>query len=121
MILTSLEEFVIEQVLRFNFNTFNNGTEYEALMMDLRMIKDFEVRKVKIFTDSQLIVDQIWGQFEVKDSTIACYLQNIKKLSKNFEELEVLQISKSKNIWVDALSHLATFDFFELNQKVLIE
>ena len=121
MILTSLEEFVIEQVLRFNFNTFNNGTEYEALTADLKMAKELGVRKLKVFTDSQLIVDQIRGQFEVKDSMIACYLQNVKKLSKNFEELEVLQILRSKNIRADALSHLIISNFFELNQKVLIK
>ena len=31
LILVSSDGFVTEQVLRFNFNTFNNDAEYEAL------------------------------------------------------------------------------------------
>ena len=49
------------------------------------------------------------------------YLKNIKELYKNFNELEVLQILRSKNIQADALSYLATSRFVELNQKILIE
>ena len=49
------------------------------------------------------------------------YLQNVKKLFENFEGLDVLDILRSKNIWADALSHLVTSSFSELNQKVLIE
>ena len=105
----------------FNFNTFNNGTEYKALTMDLKMAKELEVRKLKIFTDSQLVVGQVWGQFKVKDPTMVHYLQNAKKLFENFEKLEVLQILRLENARADALSHLATSGFPELNQKVLIE
>ena len=45
----------------------------------------------------------------------------MKELSKNFEDLKVIHISRSKNIRANALSHLAILGFFELNQKVLID
>ena len=90
-------------------------------MMGLKMVKEFEVRNLKIFTDSQFIISLVRGQFEAKDSMMARYLQNIKKLSKNFKESEMLQIPRSKNTQTDALSHLTTLNFFNLNQKVLIE
>ena len=34
LILANPEGFVTEQALRFNFNTSNNSTEYEALIVD---------------------------------------------------------------------------------------
>ena len=52
---------------------------------------------------------------------MAQYLQNIRELSKNFKELEVLQILRLENARADALSYLTTSDFPELNQKVLIK
>ena len=45
----------------------------------------------------------------------------MKKLLKNFEDLEIMKVLRSKNIWADTLSHLAISSFFELNQGVLID
>ena len=45
----------------------------------------------------------------------------MKELSKSFEDLKVIQIPRSKNIRADALSHLATSNFFELNPNILID
>ena len=59
LILASPQGFVTEQALRFNFNTSNNGNECEVLTMGLRMAKELGVRKLKIFTDSQLVIDQV--------------------------------------------------------------
>ena len=49
MLFRSPKGFVAEQVLRFNFNTFNNGAEYEAITIGLKMAKEFGIRKLKIF------------------------------------------------------------------------
>ena len=56
LILADSEGFIAEQVLRFNFNIFNNRAEYEALAVGLKMAKEFGVKKLKIFTDLQLII-----------------------------------------------------------------
>ena len=54
--MASLEGFITEQALRFNFNTSKNGVEYEALTVDLKMAKELGVSKLKVFTNSQLVV-----------------------------------------------------------------
>ena len=61
MILTSPEGIVTERILRFNFNTSNNRAEYEVLIAGLGMAKELSVNKLKVFTDSQLIVGQVRG------------------------------------------------------------
>ena len=49
------------------------------------------------------------------------YLYNVKELSKNFEDLEVIQIPKLESARADTLSHLATSDFSELNSNISID
>ncbi|XP_071714657.1 uncharacterized protein [Rutidosis leptorrhynchoides] len=48
-------------------------------------------------------------------------LQLVEKISKNFETLEVVQISRNKNKKADVLSKLATLTFDHLYKKVLVE
>ena len=121
LILASLEGVVTEYALRFNFNTSNNSAEYEASIAGLKMAKEFGIKRLKVFTDSQLIIGQIRSQFEAKDFIMTQYLQNIKDLAKSFEDLEVIQIPRSENVRADALYHLATLDFFGLREKILID
>ena len=45
----------------------------------------------------------------------------MKELSKSFKDFEIIQILRLENTRADALSHLATSGFFELNQRVLID
>nr|XP_010919416.1 uncharacterized protein LOC105043537 [Elaeis guineensis] len=65
----------------------------------------------------QLVISQVQSQFEAKNSTIARYLQNVKELSKGFEEFEVLQILRSENARADTLSHLTMSDFFRAESE----
>ena len=51
--------------IRFKFPVTNNVAAYEALLLGLRLAKKIRVSKVTIFTDSQLIVRQVLGEYEV--------------------------------------------------------
>lgn len=55
MILSSPEEIVTEQALRFNFKASNNEAEYEALLKGLKLAHELGVQHLKAFSDSQLI------------------------------------------------------------------
>ncbi|XP_071714722.1 uncharacterized protein [Rutidosis leptorrhynchoides] len=64
---------------------------------------------------------QVNGAFEAKDISMKRYLKLVEKISKNFETLEVVQISRNKNKKADVLSKLATLTFDHLYKKVLME
>ena len=55
LIFINFEGVVTEYTLRFNFKASNNQTEYEALLVGLKLAKEFDIDSLKIFTDSQLI------------------------------------------------------------------
>ena len=57
MMLISLEGHKIHCALCFGFKASNNKAEYEALITGLGLARELQVRNVKIFSDSQLVVN----------------------------------------------------------------
>ena len=49
--------------LRLEFPASNNEAEYEALIARLRLAKEMGVELVKIYNDSQLVVNQVNGDY----------------------------------------------------------
>ena len=59
MMLISPEGHKIHCALRFRFKASNNEVEYEALTAGLHLVRELQVRNVKIVNDSQLGVNQV--------------------------------------------------------------
>ena len=51
----------LESALRFNFKASNNEAEYEALLAGLRLARHMGAHQLQVFSDSQLIVNQVSG------------------------------------------------------------
>ena len=45
--------------LYFGFSMSNNKTEYKALIAGLKLAKEFWVDNLKMYSDSQLVVNQV--------------------------------------------------------------
>ncbi|KAM2201170.1 hypothetical protein ACFX1R_001027 [Malus domestica] len=74
LVLTTPNKVAIEYALRFKFKASNNEAEYEALIVGLRLAKHLGVKRIDIFSDSQLVVNQVTNNFDTKDSSMATYL-----------------------------------------------
>lgn len=48
----------MEYAIRLNFQVTNNGAEYEALLAGLTMAKSVMAKKIRAYTDSQLVALQ---------------------------------------------------------------
>ena len=53
--------------MRLGFSTINNKAEYEALLVEIIMVKKLEGEAVEIFSDSRLVVGKINGDFKARD------------------------------------------------------
>ncbi|KAM1624115.1 hypothetical protein TB2_021756 [Malus domestica] len=84
LVLTTPDKVVMEYALRFKFKASNNEAEYEALIAGLRLAKHLGVKQIDIFSDSQLVVNQVTNNFDAKDSSMAAYLAQTQLLLKNF-------------------------------------
>ena len=64
----------MEHPFRLGFRASNNEAEYEALLAELRTILGMGARDVEIYSDSRLVVNQVEGSFEARDSRMKEYL-----------------------------------------------
>jgi len=64
------------------FNASNNEVEYEALIAGVELFYTPGVDSVRAFSDSQLVVSQLNGEYEKKDDTMVPTLDgNTRPLS----------------------------------------
>ncbi len=92
----------------------NNEAEYLALIKALQKIRDIckekKIRSCTIFMDSQLVVNQINGNYKVKAKNLLPLFKKAKELEKEIAEkgceISIKWINREKNI-SDRISKLA--------------
>ena len=67
VVLLSPEGDVVECMIHLDFPTTNNEAEYEALVVGLDLAKATGAISVVIYCDSQVITNQVNGDYECKD------------------------------------------------------
>jgi hypothetical protein len=65
--------------------TSNNQAEYEAFLAGLRLAEDVGAKEVKIYTDSQLVVSQVLGEYQAKNDNLHEYLELVKEKIAMFD------------------------------------
>lgn len=63
----------IEQVIKLGFPTSNNEAEYEALLVGLKSAFRMKATELMVYSDSQLVVNQISCEYEAKDDRMTKY------------------------------------------------
>ncbi|GFS37189.1 hypothetical protein Acr_00g0050520 [Actinidia rufa] len=102
----------MEYAIRMGFQATNNEAEYEALLAELRVATELGAQSLEVFSDSQLVVNQVQGDYLAKDSRMIAYLGEVKTLSAKIKEFKINQIPREDNKKADALANLAsTFEF----------
>ncbi len=109
LILTSPDGVVAEQALRLEFPASNNEEEYEALIAGLKLAKELKAGNLKVFSDSQLVVNQVLKDFEAKEPSMQKYLQKVRDLTSALGSFNIHHIPRTENLRADQLSKLTTF------------
>jgi ribonuclease HI len=99
---------IIEVSLTLSFPTSNNQAEYEAFLAGLRLAEDVGAKEVKIYSDSQLVVSQVLGQYQAKNDNLHEYLELVKEKIAMFDSAEVKHVPREHNTRADILSKLAS-------------
>jgi ribonuclease HI len=85
----------------------NNEAEYEALIVGLELSLELEIKIVRIFGDSQLIINQIIGEHKVLKSKLIQYHQKAMELMKEISYVSIQKDMRAVNGEADALAKLA--------------
>jgi ribonuclease HI len=99
----------MKYVLRMSFpNASNNEAEYKALLHGMRMAKACGATCLKIFGDSNLVVQQVMNQCDALSDNMAAYQDMYYNLEGTFDGCEVLHISRASNKETDNLANIGS-------------
>ncbi|XP_070042658.1 uncharacterized protein [Nicotiana tomentosiformis] len=84
----------------------NNEAEYEALVARLELDRGLGSDVIEVKCDSQLVVNQVYGNFDTKEERLQQYLSKVQALLSQFREWSIIHIPREQNMEADALSKL---------------
>ncbi|GKU98868.1 hypothetical protein SLEP1_g11806 [Rubroshorea leprosula] len=99
----------------------NAAGKYEALLGGLRLAKAAGVEYLRIYSDSQLIVNQVNGDFIATEQVMAQYLSLTMQFLQSFQGYELSQVRRSENLKADALAKLASTGLGPVEAQVVLE
>jgi ribonuclease HI len=120
-VLISPEGLVLEQAIRLKFSASNNEAEYEALLIGLKTATKLGASHLQVFCDSQLVANQVSGEYQARDERMSAYLTAARSLLAEFESVHVAQIGREHNSHVDILAKLATALESDIQRTICIE
>ncbi|CAN6693342.1 unnamed protein product [Malus baccata var. baccata] len=95
-------------LLDYQENT-NNRAEYEALIIGLEILMDLGATEVEIFGDSELVINQLNGEFKCRHITMAGYYMVAIQLLNLWEsEISVNHIPRGSNLAANEMAQLAS-------------
>ena len=123
VVLLSPEGDIVECMICLDFPTTNNEAEYETLIASLDLARAARATSVVIYCDSQVITNQINGDYECKGERMRLYLNQVRKrvddlqakLSRSQEERTskptALPRRLLQNIWSHMVMYFLLFNF----------
>ncbi|XP_073017906.1 uncharacterized protein [Primulina eburnea] len=97
----------IKLAIRIDSRVTNNEAEYEAVLAGIRAAREVGASRIIIYSDSQLVTQQIKGVYEAKDDRMLKYLQLIKARAGGFLDWSIEQIPREENGEADILAKMA--------------
>jgi len=87
----------------------NNYAEYSGLLAGLKVCIQYEIRSVKVYGDSKLVVEQLKGNWKVKSENIKPLYEEIKTLltPEHFDKITFNHVRRHLNKRADELANMA--------------
>ncbi|XP_075091655.1 uncharacterized protein LOC142171850 [Nicotiana tabacum] len=81
----------------------NNIVEYQALILGLEVVVEIKRLQLQVFGDSQLVINQILGSYEVKKPELLPYHDYAKTLMGWLDDVTIQHVPRKENKKADAL------------------
>ncbi len=105
----------------FSKDSTNNVAEYTALVKALEWLleNNLSSTKVEIKSDSQLIVNQLTGDYKVKSKRIMSLYKQVLLLKSKFQDIQIKWVPREKNREADRLTNKAYNKALQENPEYL--
>lgn len=98
---------VVEQIHRSIGEATNNVAEYRALLLALERAQALGYIDLEVFSDSELLVRQLQGRYQVKHPTLRELHARVRARTGTFRRFDIQHIPRKLNAEADALANLA--------------
>lgn len=98
-----------EQALAIGIET-NNVAEYRALIEGLKLAREYHPNRLVCHLDSELVVRQLNGQYQVKVPSLRAFVDEISGLAEHFPDVVFVHVPRAENHRADALVNRALDD-----------
>lgn len=96
---------VLKKYSEFIGQTTNNRAEYRAVIKALDLASEFTNKSVFIFSDSELLVKQLNGQYRVKNQNLKELFLEVRKLEGLYKKVTYIHIKREDNRIADKLAN----------------
>ncbi len=98
---------VVAKIGKFLGDATNNVAEYTGLILGLKRARAIGIKELDVFGDSELIVKQLDGAYQVKAEHLAPLHSEAKALLSGFEHAAVSHIPREENEAADEMANRA--------------
>ena len=98
---------LIDELHGFLGTSTNNVAEYNGLLAALRYAREHGHRKVRIKSDSELLVKQMTGEYRVKHPGLQRLYHEARTLAGNLDRIVYEHVRREQNKDADRLANLA--------------
>jgi ribonuclease HI len=109
-VLYDLNDTVIKEGGYYMGITTNNQVEYTALKLGLKDAKKLGAKRVQVYMDSLLVVNQMKGLWKIKNQELLAINNAIKVLAREFEKVTYTHVPRAKNFAADRMVNITLDD-----------
>lgn len=117
----SPEGIILELAVILGFEASNNESEYEALILGLKRAKALSVQDLRINCDSQLVANQLIGEYCAQNHMKEAYMKLAQQLLKPFTSDYIKRFPRINNSHADSLTTLASTVSSKIKRTINVE
>ncbi|HEY6001840.1 MAG TPA: ribonuclease HI family protein [Anaeromyxobacter sp.] len=106
-VIISPDGHIVAKIGKFLGESTNNVAEYMGLILGLKRAKAMGIKELDVYSDSELLVKQLAGDYAVKAEHLRPLFEEARSLLKAFSEIQVRHIPREENEQADAMSNRA--------------
>jgi ribonuclease HI len=106
-VIVNPEGHIVAKIGKFLGDSTNNVAEYMGLILGLKRAKAMGIKELDVFSDSELLVKQLAGEYEVKAEHLRPLHDEARSLLGAFSAIQVRHIPREQNAQADAMSNRA--------------
>lgn len=98
---------VVAKLGKYLGHQTNNYAEYMGLLLGLKHAKALGAKEIEVFADSELLIRQLGGRYQVKSPSLRPLYEEAVKLLNDFSRVKLVHVPREMNAAADEMSNKA--------------